>query len=65
MFFKSYKIKETLFKNRSVMAPMCMYQACEEGFVQPFHLMHYGSRAIGGVGLIIQEATAISKEGRI
>jgi anthraniloyl-CoA monooxygenase len=39
--------------------------AAEDGFVQPWHLVHYGSRATGGVGLIITEMTAISKTGRI
>lgn len=52
-------------KNRFVMAPMCMYEATEDGFVMPFHLIHYPTRAYGGVGLIIQEATAIEPRGRI
>jgi len=47
------------------MAPMCMYMANESGFVQPFHLTHYATRAYGGVGLIITEATAVEPRGRI
>jgi len=59
-----YKIRNTELKNRIVMPPMCMYQA-KNGFVQPFHLTHYATRAIGNVGMIIVEATAVSPEGRI
>lgn len=47
------------------MAPMCMYSADEEGQVQPFHLVHYPSRAYGGVSLVIVEATAVEARGRI
>lgn len=47
------------------MPPMCMYSADEEGFVNDFHRIHYGSRAIGQVGLIIVEATAVMPNGRI
>jgi NADPH2 dehydrogenase len=57
-------LNNTTLKNRIIMAPMCMYQAVN-GFVQPFHLTHYGTRAMGGVGTIIVEATAVSPEGRI
>lgn len=59
-----YKVRNSELKNRIVMPPMCMYQA-ENGFVQPFHLTHYATRAIGNVGMIIVEATAVSPEGRI
>lgn len=59
-----YTFKHITLKNRLVMPPMCMYQA-QNGFVNDFHLVHYGSRAVGGVGTIIIEATAISPEGRI
>jgi len=58
-------INNTTLKNRIVMAPMCMQKSDDEGFVKDFHLVHYGARAIGGVGLIILEATSVSKEGRI
>ena len=51
-------------KNRIVMSPMCMYSA-EEGVANDFHFVHYGSRAQGGVGLIITEATAVEPRGRI
>ncbi len=47
-----------------VVSPMCMYSSVD-GFADDFHLVHLGSRATGGFGLIIQEATAVSPEGRI
>lgn len=65
MIFNAFKIKDTKFKNRAVMPPMCMYSANEQGEVNDFHIVHYGSRAIGGIGLIIQEATAVCPDGRI
>ncbi len=65
MIFTEYKIKDLSLKNRIVMPPMCMYSADRKGIVQPFHLVHYGTRAQGGVGLIIIEATAIEARGRI
>jgi NADPH2 dehydrogenase len=65
MIFEPIKIKDFTFKNRIVLAPMCMYMADENGNASNFHIMHYGTRAIGGVSLVIQEATAVSKEGRI
>lgn len=52
------------FRNRIAMSPMCMYSAVD-GFANDFHLVHLGSRAMGGVGLIVVEATAITAEGRI
>ncbi len=65
MLLKPLTIKNLNLKNRLVMAPMCMYVSDDQGFVQPFHPIHYGTRAIGGVGLIIQEATAVHPAGRI
>ncbi|WP_418968505.1 NADH:flavin oxidoreductase/NADH oxidase [Alloscardovia omnicolens] len=52
-------------KNRVAMSPMCMYEAKEDGLPTPFHFAHYGARAISGVGLIIQEATAVTPNGRL
>lgn len=52
------------FRNRIAMSPMCMYSA-QDGFANDFHLVHLGSRAIGGVALVIVEATAVTAEGRI
>lgn len=63
--FTPFKLRGMTLKNRIVMAPMCMYEAESDGFVQPFHLLHYASRAMGQVGLILTEATAVLPEGRI
>jgi 2,4-dienoyl-CoA reductase-like NADH-dependent reductase (Old Yellow Enzyme family) len=52
------------FRNRIAMSPMCMYSS-EDGFANDFHLVHLGSRAMGGAALVIVEATAVTAEGRI
>jgi 2,4-dienoyl-CoA reductase-like NADH-dependent reductase (Old Yellow Enzyme family) len=62
--FSSIQIKRLIFKNRIVISPMCQYSAID-GFANDWHLVHLGSRANGGAALIIQEATAVSPEGRI
>ncbi|MDY3196625.1 MAG: hypothetical protein RBQ95_07175, partial [Paracholeplasma sp.] len=62
--FDPITIKDQTIKNRIVMPPMCMYSA-EGGYATDFHVIHYASRAIGGVGLIIVEATAVLPNGRI
>lgn len=64
ILFSPLKIKNTTFKNRMVVSPMCMY-SCIDGYANDWHLVHLGSRAAGGNALIIQEATAVSPEGRI
>lgn len=63
--FSPFTIKNTTFKNRIVMAPMCMYSSYHDGMVQDWHFVHYTTRAVGQVGLIIQEATAVTPQGRI
>ncbi len=63
--FQPYQIKDLTMRNRLVMAPMCMYSADEDGLVQDWHLVHYTTRAIGGVGLVLLEATAVEPRGRI
>ncbi|WP_282138844.1 NADPH dehydrogenase NamA [Rossellomorea aquimaris] len=64
--FQPYSLKDVELKNRIVMAPMCMYSSHnEDGKVENWHRTHYTSRAVGGVGLIIQEATAVTPQGRI
>lgn len=62
--FKSYTLKNANLKNRIVMPPMCMYSSDDTGKVKDFHYDHYVTRAIGGVGLIIIEATGVAKNGR-
>jgi len=63
--FSSYTLGNVTLKNRVVLPPMCMYKAQDDGLITDFHLSHYAARAIGGVGLIIVEATAIEARGRI
>lgn len=64
--FEPYTIRQTEFKNRLVMAPMCMYSSHQEdGMVEDWHKIHYATRAVGQVGLIILEATAVQPQGRI
>lgn len=64
--FEPFAIKNVDIKNRIVMSPMCMY-SCEnkDGIVTDWHKTHYTSRAVGQVGLIILEATAVTPQGRI
>ena len=64
--FSPITIKGVTLKNRIVMAPMCMYSSHnEDGHLQNWHRTHYTSRAVGQVGLIIVEATAVTPQGRI
>ncbi len=62
--FSPLRIKNVELKNRLVVSPMCQYSSVD-GFANDWHLVHLGSRAIGGAALIIAEATAVSPEGRI
>ncbi|RKS94885.1 2,4-dienoyl-CoA reductase-like NADH-dependent reductase (Old Yellow Enzyme family) [Flavobacterium limicola] len=62
--FSPLTIKSITLKNRIAISPMCQYSA-QDGFANDWHLVHLGSRASGGAGLIIQEATSVSPEGRI
>lgn len=62
--FTPIKIRSVELKNRIVQSPMCMYSS-EDGYANDWHLVHLGSRAVGGAGLIIAEATAVAPEGRI
>jgi len=62
--FEPLTLRGLTLKNRLVVSPMCQYSA-HDGFANDWHLVHLGSRAVGGAGLIILEATAVSPEGRI
>jgi 2,4-dienoyl-CoA reductase-like NADH-dependent reductase (Old Yellow Enzyme family) len=62
--FSPLKIKDVKFKNRIGVSPMCQYSS-ENGVANDWHRIHLGSRAVGGAGLIIAEATAVLPEGRI
>jgi len=62
--FQPFKLREMRVENRMTLSPMCQYSA-EEGLPTDWHLMHYGSRAIGGPGLIFTEMTCIAPDARI
>ena len=64
LLFSPLQIREVTLKNRIVVSPMCQYSA-EDGFANDWHLVHLGSRAVGGAGLVIVEATGVTPEGRI
>jgi 2,4-dienoyl-CoA reductase-like NADH-dependent reductase (Old Yellow Enzyme family) len=63
--FSRLELQSVTLRNRIVMSPMCMYSAGEDGLATDWHLAHYLSRAVGGVGLILTEATAVEARGRI
>ena len=65
MLFDSFSVKGLTLKNRIVMPPMCNYMSDRAGLANDWHFIHYASRAIGGAGLIIQEATGVEDGGRI
>ncbi|MDI1429718.1 bifunctional salicylyl-CoA 5-hydroxylase/oxidoreductase [Polyangium sorediatum] len=62
--FTPYRLGKLLLDNRVVVSPMCQYSA-EDGAPNDWHLVHLGSRAVGGAGLVIAEMTDVSPEGRI
>lgn len=62
--FEPIKIRNIELKNRLVVSPMCQYSSVD-GFANDWHLVHLGSRAVGGPALVFTEATAVSPEGRI
>ncbi|MCW9033708.1 MAG: bifunctional salicylyl-CoA 5-hydroxylase/oxidoreductase [Rhodospirillales bacterium] len=62
--FTPFKLREMVLQNRVVVSPMCQYSSTD-GLVDDWHMVHYGSRAMGGAGLIITEMTDISQDARI
>jgi len=62
--FTPFKLRDLLLSNRVVVSPMCQYIA-EDGMPNEWHLVHLGSRAIGGAGLVFSEMTDVSQDGRI
>ena len=63
--FTPFTFSNLTLRNRIVMSPMCMNSSDDSGSVQEFHRIHYGTRAYGGAGLILLEATAVEGAGRI
>jgi len=59
-----FLLKDVVLRNRIAVSPMCQYSS-ENGFPNDWHFVHLGSRAVGGAGLVVVEATAVSPEGRI
>jgi 2,4-dienoyl-CoA reductase-like NADH-dependent reductase (Old Yellow Enzyme family) len=62
--FDSYQLKDVTLRNRIGVSPMCQYSS-ENGIANDWHLVNLGSRAVGGAGLVIAEATAVEARGRI
>lgn len=62
--FQEFRLKDVVLKNRIGVSPMCQYSS-DNGFPNDWHFVHLGSRAVGGAGLVMVEATAVSPEGRI
>src|SRR5918993_3404564 len=62
--FEPLSIRGITFPNRVFVSPMCEYSS-EDGFANEWHFVHLGSRAVGGAGLVMTEATAVVPEGRI
>jgi anthraniloyl-CoA monooxygenase len=63
--FQPYRLRELTLKNRVVVSPMDMYSADGDGTPTDFHLVHLGSKALGGAGLVMTEMVCVSPEGRI
>jgi 2,4-dienoyl-CoA reductase-like NADH-dependent reductase (Old Yellow Enzyme family) len=64
VLFSPLRLREVTCRNRVFVSPMCQYSA-REGLANDWHLVHLGSRAVGGAGLVVVEATAVTPEGRI
>jgi 2,4-dienoyl-CoA reductase-like NADH-dependent reductase (Old Yellow Enzyme family) len=62
--FEPLRLRGVTLRNRIAVSPMCQYSAVD-GFANDWHLVHLGSRAVGGAGLVIMEATAVEARGRI
>ena len=62
--FTPLKIRDITLRNRIAVSPMCQY-SCDDGFATDWHLVHLGSRAVGGAGLVMAEATGVTARGRI
>jgi 2,4-dienoyl-CoA reductase-like NADH-dependent reductase (Old Yellow Enzyme family) len=64
MLFSPFTLRGVTFRNRIGVSPMCQYSSTD-GFADDWHLVHLGSRAVGGAGLVMTEATAVEARGRI
>src|SRR6516162_4160252 len=64
MLLSPLSLREITLRNRIGVSPMCQYSS-EDGFYNDWHLVHLGSRAVGGAGIVFTEATAVEPRGRI
>src|SRR5438270_6500218 len=64
LLFTPLTIRDITFRNRIAVSPMCQYSSVD-GFANDWHLVHLGSRAVGGAALVFMEATAVEARGRI
>lgn len=64
LLFEPIKIRNAELKNRIIVSPMCQYSSVD-GFANDWHLVHLGTRAVGGASVVFSEATAVNPEGRI
>src|SRR3954467_8868313 len=62
--FQPFRLRGVTLRNRIGVSPMCQYSSTD-GFASAWHLVHLGSRAVGGAGLVMTEATAVEARGRI
>lgn len=65
LLLSPFELNGLQLRNRVVMSPMCMHMAAEDGFVTPWHHVHYGARAQGQAALIFPETLAVDKDARI
>ncbi len=61
---ESFRVRDLQFRNRVFVSPMCEYSS-QDGFANDWHLVHLGSRAVGGAALVLTEASAVTADGRI
>src|SRR6187549_3814155 len=64
MLFDPLVLRGLTLRNRILVSPMCQYSS-DDGFANDWHLVHLGSRAVGGAAAVITEATAVTADGRI
>ena len=64
LLFSQFRLRDVMLRNRLVVSPMCQYSS-DDGFANDWHLVHLGSRAVAGAGLVFTEANAVEARGRI
>jgi 2,4-dienoyl-CoA reductase-like NADH-dependent reductase (Old Yellow Enzyme family) len=64
LLFTPLRLRDVTLRNRIIVSPMCMYSS-DNGFANDWHMVHLGSRAVGGAAAVLTEATAVTADGRI